>query len=139
MNKGLLDTDTLSEVGKAVDPVVVRNATTYRRSFGRYTFSAVSVMEVIRGFQHKQDFARLNAFVASLPSMEVLPFVESTGELAGRIAGELARIGRPIGTADTMIAAIALENGLELITGNTAHFQRVQQLGYPLSLANWRI
>jgi tRNA(fMet)-specific endonuclease VapC len=37
------------------------------------------------------------------------------------------------------IAAIALEHGLELVTGNTAHFQRVQQLGYPLTLANWRI
>ena len=38
-----------------------------------------------------------------------------------------------------MIAAIALEHGLELVTGNTAHFQRVQQLGYPLILANWQI
>jgi tRNA(fMet)-specific endonuclease VapC len=39
---------------------------------------------------------------------------------------------------DTDIAAIAIERGLELVTGNTAHFQRVQQLGYPLTLVNWR-
>lgn len=38
-----------------------------------------------------------------------------------------------------MIAAIALHHGLELVTGNTAHFQRIQQLGYPLTVANWRI
>ena len=37
-----------------------------------------------------------------------------------------------------MIAAIALEHGLELVTGNTSHFQRVQQLGYRLVLADWR-
>jgi tRNA(fMet)-specific endonuclease VapC len=37
-----------------------------------------------------------------------------------------------------MIAAIAITNGLELVTGNTAHYQHVQQLGYPLTLANWR-
>ena len=37
-----------------------------------------------------------------------------------------------------MIAAIAIINGLELVTGNTAHYQRIQQLGYPLTLANWR-
>ncbi len=37
-----------------------------------------------------------------------------------------------------MIAAIAIGHGLELATGNTAHFQRVQQLGYPLTLVNWR-
>jgi tRNA(fMet)-specific endonuclease VapC len=28
---------------------------------------------------------------------------------------------------------------LELVTGNTAHYQRIQQLGYPLTLVNWRI
>jgi tRNA(fMet)-specific endonuclease VapC len=38
-----------------------------------------------------------------------------------------------------MIAAIAIEQGLELVTGNTAYFQRVQQLGYPLTLTDWRV
>jgi tRNA(fMet)-specific endonuclease VapC len=139
VNKSLLDTDILSEIGKAIDPVVVRNATAYRTTFGRYTFSAVTAMEVIRGFQRKQSVRRLQAFIASLPSMEVIPFVESAAVLAGQIAGELERIGQPIGIADSMIAAIALEHGLELVTGNTTHFQRVQQLGHPLALANWRI
>ena len=41
--------------------------------------------------------------------------------------------------ADPMIGAIAIEQGLGLVTGNTTHFQRIQQLGYPLTLANWRI
>jgi tRNA(fMet)-specific endonuclease VapC len=71
--------------------------------------------------------------------MQVIPFERSAAELAGRIAGELERIGRPIGHADTMIAAIALQHGLDLATGNTAHFQRVQQLGYPRNLVNWRL
>lgn len=38
-----------------------------------------------------------------------------------------------------MIAAIALTRGLDLVTGNTAHFQRIQNAGYPLVLMNWRI
>ena len=58
--------------------------------------------------------------------------------LAGGITGDLERVGRPIGTADTMIAAIAVHHGLELVTGNTTHFQFVQNLGYPLTLVNWR-
>jgi predicted nucleic acid-binding protein len=37
-----------------------------------------------------------------------------------------------------MIAAIALHHGLELVTGNTSHYQRFQQLGYPLTLTTWR-
>jgi predicted nucleic acid-binding protein len=49
------------------------------------------------------------------------------------------RIGRPIGRADPMIAAAALHNGLELATGNTAHYQQIQGIGYPLVLVNWRV
>ena len=70
--------------------------------------------------------------------MEVIPFAESATVLAGQIAGKLERVGRPIGLADSMIAAIALVHGLDLVSGNTTHFHRVQQLGYPLALANWR-
>jgi predicted nucleic acid-binding protein len=73
-----------------------------------------------------------------IASEEILPFDRAAAELAGRIAGDLDRIGQPIGRADPMIAAIALQHGLELVTGNTAHYQRIQQLGYPLTLVNWR-
>ena len=71
--------------------------------------------------------------------MELLPFDQQEAELAGRIAGELQRTGHPIEMADTMIAATAITHGLEVVTGNTTHFQRVQQLGYPLTLINWRV
>jgi predicted nucleic acid-binding protein len=139
LNKALLDTDILSEIGKAKDATVAANAKTYSRSFGHYTFSTVTVMEIVNGFQRTQATGRLNAFLATLPHMEILPFDQPAAELAGRIAGDLERIGQPIGVADTMIAAIALKSGLELVTGNTSDFQRVQQLGYSLTLVNWRI
>ncbi len=138
MNKSLIDTDIFSEIIKGVDPTVAAHARTYRRAFGRYTVSAVTVMEIVQGYQQKQATRQLQAFLTALPTQEVLPFEEADGELAGRIAGELERTGRPIGTADSMIAALAIGHGLELVTGNTAHFQRVQQLGYPLILVNWR-
>ncbi len=139
MNKTILDTDIFSEIIKGVNPTVAAHAKTYRRAFGLYTVSAVTVMEIVQGYQQKRATRQLQAFLTALPSQEVLSFDEADAELAGRIAGELERTGRPIGTADSMIAAIALEHGLELVTGNIAHFQRVQQLGYSLTLANWRI
>ena len=138
MNKALLDTDILSEIGKGIDPTVARHASAYLRAFGRYTLSAVTVAEIIWGLEKRRSVLRLRAFRASLPSMEVLSFSDAA-DLAGRIGAGLDRIGQPIGLADTMIAAIALEHGLELVTGNTSDFQRVQQLGYPLILANWRV
>jgi predicted nucleic acid-binding protein len=138
VNKSLLDTDILSEIGKGIDPNVARNAAAYRSAFGRYTLSVISVMEIVRGFQKNQSTRRLQRFLNAIAAEEILPFDQPAAELAGRIAGDLDRAGQPIGRADPMIAAIALQHGLELITGNTAHYQRIQQLGYPLTLVNWR-
>src|SRR5689334_10802089 len=97
LNKALLDTDIFSELSKGIDPNVARNATTYRSSFGHYTLSAVTVMEVVRGLQQKQSTRRLQTFLTAIASEEVIPLDQPAAELAGRIAGELERVGRPIG------------------------------------------
>jgi predicted nucleic acid-binding protein len=138
LNKAILDTDALSEITKGVNPTVAAHAGAYRAAFARYTISAVTLMEVIRGYQKKQSSRQLQTFLAAMASEEVIPFDRAAAELAGTIVGELERVGRPIGVTDPMIAAIALTHGLELVTGNTTHFQRIQQIGYPLTLVNWR-
>jgi predicted nucleic acid-binding protein len=114
------------------------NATAYRQAHGHLTLSVISVMEVIQGYQRIGASARIQAFRNAVALEEMLLFDQPTADLAGQIAGDLDRVGRPIGRCDPMIAAVAITNGLELVTGNTAHYQRVQQLGYPLTLANWR-
>jgi len=139
VNRSLLDTDILSEILKGINPTVARNAAAYRQAFGRYSLSSITVMEVISGLQRKQSRSRIQKFLTDISGEEVLPFGHAEVRLAGEIHGDLERVGRPIGRCDPMIAAIALTNGLELVTGNTAHYQHVQQLGYPLVLANWRI
>ncbi len=139
MNKALIDTDIFSELGKGVNQTVAGNGAAYRAAFGRYTVSVITVMEIVRGFQKKQSPRRLQAFLTNIASEEVLAFDQAAAELAGRIIGELERLGQPIGRADPMIAATALQAGLELVTGNTAHYQRIQQLGHHLVLVNWRI
>jgi tRNA(fMet)-specific endonuclease VapC len=138
LNKALIDTDVFSEMTKGVNQTVAANARAYRVAFARYTISSITFMEVVRGYQQRQAWNKLQAFLAAIVSEEVIPFDQAAAEVAGRIAGELERVGRPIGVADPMIAAVAIQNGLELVTGNTAHFQRIQQLGYPLTLVNWR-
>ncbi len=67
-----------------------------------------------------------------------MDFTQAEAELSRRIWGDLERTGQRIGQADPMIAAVAITHSLELATGNILHDQRVQQLGYPLSLVNWR-
>jgi len=138
VNKALLDTDTYSEVLKAVNPTIVQNAASYRQQHGMYSVSVVSVMEIVYGFHRMQNHRRLQNFLTAVAHEEVISFEHPAAELAGRIAGDLDRTGQTIGKADPMIAAIALHHGLELVTGNTSHYQRIHQLGYPLTLTNWR-
>ena len=121
MSKSLLDTDILSEILKGINPTVASNAAAYRQAFGRYSLSSITVMEVISGLQRNQSHRRIQKFLTEISGEEVLPFGHAEGKLAGEIDGDLERLGRPIGRCDPMIAAIAITNGLELVTGNTVH------------------
>jgi tRNA(fMet)-specific endonuclease VapC len=139
VNKSLLDTDILSEVAKAINQTVTRNANAYRLAHGHLTLSVISVMEAIQGYQRIGATNRIHAFRTAIASEEVLFFDQDAADLAGQIAGDLDRVGRPIGRCDPMVAAIAIIHGLELVTGNTVHYQHIQQLGYSITLANWRM
>jgi predicted nucleic acid-binding protein len=139
MNKAVLDTDTYSEILRGVNVTVAAHALAYRQAHGRPTLSVITIMEMVKGLQKVQRPQKIAALLANVASEEVVGFDQPAAETAGRIWGDLERIGHPIGLADPMIAAVALVHGLELVTGNTAHYQRIQNLGYPLTLADWRI
>ena len=96
MNKALLDTDTLSEIGKGKNPAITANANTYQKVYGYYSFSVLTVLEIVRGYQQAQQFQRMHSFVASIASEEVFPLDVKAAELAGRITGDLDRIGQPM-------------------------------------------
>lgn len=138
MARALLDTDILSEIRRAVDQVVVGHATAYRAIYDRYTLSVITVMEIVLGLHLVYREGQIGQFLQSLANEEVLPLDGDAAVLGGRIHADLRRTGQPIGWADPLIAAVALRHDLILITGNTSHYQRIQALGYPLRLDNWR-
>jgi tRNA(fMet)-specific endonuclease VapC len=139
VNKALLDTDIYSEVLKAIDPIVARNAAAYRRIHGTFTVSVITVTEIVQGLQRVQSARRIQTFRNAISFEQILLFDQAAADLAGRIAGDLTRTGQTIGDYDPLIAAVAITQGLDLVTGNTAHFQRLPPLGYPLTLVNWRV
>jgi tRNA(fMet)-specific endonuclease VapC len=139
MERSILDTDILSEVLKAKNPVVVERAKQYQAEYSRLTVSAITVMEIVKGFHQIGRADAVERFLAQVRSNDVLAFDQSCAEIAGRIYGDLDRTGQTVGRADPMIAAIAIYHNLTLVTGNVDHYQRIQTLGYPLKLENWRI
>ena len=138
MNKALLDTDILSEILKAKNAAIVSKAVEYKESFERFTISVITVMEVVKGLHKMERADALKKFLSGLQAIEVIPFDENCSVIAERMFADLENTGQPIGRADPMIAAIAVQHDLTLITGNTAHYERLQKLGYSLKLDNWR-
>lgn len=134
----LLDTDIFSEVMRGKNAEVVARADAYVTEHGRLTISLITVLEIAKGLQKARRDEAMDRFVGSLGSLEVLDFGLGEALLAGRIYGDLERVGQPIGRADPMIAAVALNRELRLATANVAHYERIRALGYALALDNWK-
>ena len=138
MNKALLDTDILSEILKAKNTSIVSKAVAYKENFERFTISVITVLEIVKGLHKIGRADALKKFLDGLQAIEVIPFDENCSIIAGRMFADLENTGQPIGKADPMIAAIAIQHGLTLVTGNTGHYERLRKLGYSLKLDNWR-
>ncbi|MFW5920984.1 MAG: PIN domain-containing protein [Polyangiales bacterium] len=138
MARVLLDTDILSEVIKRRDPDVLASAERYLAAEGRFTLSVLSVMEITYGFHRIDREDRVMQFRSRIADHDVLGFDTATAAIAGRVYADIEGAGTPIGLADVMIAAVALQHNLPLVTGNADHFQAVIRAGHPLELDSWR-
>jgi predicted nucleic acid-binding protein len=73
-----------------------------------------------------------------LPAVTVLPFDAAVAKVFGRVRALLEAAGTPLDDADLQIAATALHHGLELVTGNVRHFERIPELRIDRTLADTR-
>ncbi|MBD2411040.1 VapC toxin family PIN domain ribonuclease [Nostoc calcicola FACHB-389] len=139
VEKSLLDNDILSEIIKRVNFRIINKANTYLNQFDKYIISAITVMEIVEGWQKRQQEQRLQELLTILALQEILPFDLAEAVLAGKMYADLETTGKRIGYRDCTIAAIAIRHNLTLVTGNLSHYQRIQDLGYSLRLDNWRL
>ncbi|MGD9632740.1 MAG: type II toxin-antitoxin system VapC family toxin [Pirellulales bacterium] len=127
----LLDSDVLSALMKR-DVAVVQRARTYLTEHAQLSFSSITRYEVLRGLKAKQAVAQLRRFDAFCDTCQILP-TSGVVDRAAEIYADLYRSGRLIGDADILIAATALDVGMELASNNAAHFGRVAGL----SVVSW--
>lgn len=125
----LFDTDSISEVfKKRPHPSYLRWLATIPRA-EQYT-SAVTIGELFRGAFGSSSPERhlVNIESRLLPSITVLPYDVAVARVYGEIQAQLAQSGKGLADADLQIAATAIHHGLELVTGNLRHFERVPGL-----------
>lgn len=134
MKPTLLDTDTLSEILKKKNPQVLQRAGDYLARHQRFSISAMTRYEILRGLKDINALKRIEDFEAFCQRAEVFPVSDDVFVRAADLWVEARRGGRPRYDADLIIAATALEHGRVLATGNTAHFAWMPGL----ALLDWR-
>ncbi|MBI4540450.1 MAG: type II toxin-antitoxin system VapC family toxin [Gemmatimonadetes bacterium] len=121
----LLDTNVLIRAARGQPPGV-------RNRLGEVSpedvaVSSVSLAELWYAAEKSEHPARKRASWSEfLEPFEILPFDRPAAEQHARVRYALRR--NPIGDRDLLIAAIALANGLTVVTQNTREFGRVPGL-----------
>lgn len=124
MNKAILDTDTLLNFFDD-DKNTSTNLVNYITIHSRLTISNLTIFEIYKGLLYKNANKRIAKFKAFLLRCEVLDVSKKSVIASANIYADLRRKGITIGTAELLIAGIALHSDIELITNNQANFKYI--------------
>lgn len=94
----------------------------------------IVIFELYFGLEKNQSHRRNAAFLENfIAPLTVTGFSIEAAKCAAKIRYQLRKKGTPIGAYDIQIAAIAMTEGLVLLTNNTKEFERIEGL----KLENW--
>jgi predicted nucleic acid-binding protein len=125
--RSILDTDILSEYLKGHDSIVAGRAVRYAREHGVFTFTTVTVYEIVYGLELKGAASQLRKMLAWLNRNEPITPVADDYIAAATIRATARKQGSILELPDCLIAAVAVRLGRPLVTGNTGDFQAIQR------------
>ncbi len=132
----LLDTNILSELLKKKPHPGFLERLRSEPSEMLYT-SSVCVTELRHGSALMDDFDMFWKRIAEniISRITILEFGENEAYTAGDILAQLQKKGQMIGVEDIYIAATAISHNFTLVTENTMHYERIDNL----KIENWII
>ncbi len=113
---------------------VIKNFEKYLDFFDVLEISIITYYEITSGLQAKNAYKQLNIFEEFVSENLVLPLTEESAKLSAEIYANLQRSGNIVDDIDLLIAGIAIENEMTLVTINDSHLERIPGL----KTENWR-
>jgi predicted nucleic acid-binding protein len=138
MDRCILDTDILSEYLKGHNSVVTGRSAQYAHEHRVFSFTSVTVYEIVYGLQVKGAAVQLQKASAWLQQNDEIAPVAEDYVTAACIRARATQQGAPLELTDCLIAAVAIRLGRPLVTGNTDDFRAIQKTGAKLIIDNWR-
>ena len=123
----LVDTDILSYYLRQ-DAEVIQAAASYLSNFKRLNISVVTYYEIVSGLKFKRAQKQLESFEDLVKDINVLKVTTRSATLSGDIYAILRQQGIAIDVPDVLIAGIAIERGLSLVTNNQKDYDRIDGL-----------
>ena len=133
MTESLVDTDILSFYFKG-DSKVFDKFNDYLKEFDVINVSIITYYEILGGLKFKKADRQIKEFEEFVSNNTIIHISEQSAKLSGDIYADLRQKGITIGTSDILIAGIAIENELTLVTNNERHYESIKGL----KIENWK-
>lgn len=133
MSEVLVDTDILSFYFKG-DPVVVKRFSEYLKEYDQINISILTYYEILGGLSFKNADKQIRDFEIFVSNNNIIHLSEESVKISASVYADLRQRGITIGNTDILIAGIAIENDLSLVTNNEKHFDSIKGL----RLENWK-
>lgn len=127
MNRALIDTDILTYFLKG-DPVVVQNLNVYLDYYDVLEINLITYYEILSGLLAKNAFKQLSVFEDFISENSILLLTEKSVKISAELYSTLRKAGNRLDDIDLLIAGLAIENDMTLITNNVKHFSRIPGL-----------
>lgn len=133
MNRALIDTDILSYYLKG-DQTVISNFKKYFEFYEIIEISLITYYEITGGLLAKNALKQLAIFEEFVGNNLILPLTEKSVKISAELYSSLRQRGQTVDDIDLLIAGIAIENDMTMVTNNENHFGRIPGL----RIQNWK-
>ncbi|MFP4469284.1 MAG: type II toxin-antitoxin system VapC family toxin [Bacteroidales bacterium] len=127
MKRALIDTDILSYYFKG-NPNVIRHFDSYLSVFDSIEICVITYYEITSGLLAKKALRQLQVFQQFANENKIISLSEKSSKISAELYALLRQSGNIVDDIDLLIAGVAIENELVLVTNNEKHFRRIPNL-----------